>query len=1122
MVCVLVLDCYTRTSIGFKLSNANIASQIEVESLTECEEQCSKNGNACSAFTFGVGPDGNRTCGISTRIPTLQDLESHLDYDVYVKNQYGSTSCIVDRLYQDFTLQNKSLSIQIERTNREERVANIEAKATQQGTGALVSTISLSIMTDVSFPVMMTVLESWTFSRIETKVQHRAVLSTYTHIWFSLTNGYPMYLTVYKIDHMRSNNERCPSSSLVHLVPSCTIHFYTRLMILPCKLRQHHERQVISSLIQLFLRRSDKSIKMFKKSCLWDLTLFFLCLCTTQSSMILKSNDDNDFIRIYEKEASEIDVSLYHSTYIHTFIRIHLLIECTLKYLVTICHRKLQPGKRTMDLHIERTVICENIQDCRRACDYENTFICNGYNYRRGTNSSKDICELTSTPYYRMNVDKDFLMDSRYDYYERDQYCLTSIPDRDIPHWMIRSKPYDEQNRRDSWTEFNHEDLASRQDSTLNWHGNWRGSHLGPRINYNHEYSDTIKPSTLSKSQFEDRSLSREVFNPQESEHFYGKFYNYGSAFGYSDDNYAPATKDFHPEEHEKLPELKNKCLIRLAAGSKLSRNVLRKTCLARDLKQCEDFCSNELSYPCESFAFRYNILTTNPTDNCLLSDLSYQDINFYTDLEPDRDYDTYIMSSSICHSKETTNRYPSGHAEECFSRIKSGFSIPTDITKKSVFTNDLGECQYACVTSQEFVCRSFAFKYATRYHGHSHIQKHAAPNCFLSDWLSGEMNPASMLDMDGAELYERNSFSYDCDAYPLPLSLATGAAAKNNGKGSAPVDTDEICYSQHYRPCKLMPHAIASSTRAITKSECCRKCSTMRIFGSIPCMSFNYMIITDNARDNCLLSNIPERDLRPHLDYVYDDDYMLYTWKNFDPYCSLTIPPITASVSNMHKQSFSPTPIEQDIEGMPGSEISSHRLLFDSLHRMRIKSRPKSHEQEYEHDYETNTDLDSGPRLVSDVLQYGIGSYPYPRELSTFRRYTVNGYPCKNNSVCQRNEIAGFWSCEIEENDGEYNDSWDYCCEPNHRCGFSQGYSYPWCYVGSNDDQWRPCSETYHPYYSPKDHRSSHSQPSAYLARHWPVIYLHQMLPPNCTANSFGNQYLNQNRRNVRRNNFQ
>lgn len=50
---VFDLDCYTRTSIGSKLPDANVVSRAQVESLTECKEECSKNGNNCNAFTYG-------------------------------------------------------------------------------------------------------------------------------------------------------------------------------------------------------------------------------------------------------------------------------------------------------------------------------------------------------------------------------------------------------------------------------------------------------------------------------------------------------------------------------------------------------------------------------------------------------------------------------------------------------------------------------------------------------------------------------------------------------------------------------------------------------------------------------------------------------------------------------------------------------------------------------------------------------------------------------------------------------------------------------------------------------------------------------------------------------------
>lgn len=40
----------------------------------------------------------------------------------------------------------------------------------------------------------------------------------------------------------------------------------------------------------------------------------------------------------------------------------------------------------------------------------------------------------------------------------------------------------------------------------------------------------------------------------------------------------------------------------------------------------------------------RYSITLSSPSDNCYLSDRPYKDLDFYTDLEPDRDFDIYAM----------------------------------------------------------------------------------------------------------------------------------------------------------------------------------------------------------------------------------------------------------------------------------------------------------------------------------------------------------------------------------------------------------------------------------------------------------------------------------------------
>ena len=57
---------------------------------------------------------------------------------------------------------------------------------------------------------------------------------------------------------------------------------------------------------------------------------------------------------------------------------------------------------------------------------------------------------------------------------------------------------------------------------------------------------------------------------------------------------------------------------------------------------------------------------------------------------------------------------------------------------------------------------------------------------------------------------------------------------------------------------------------------------------------------------------------------------------------------------------------------------------------------------------------------------------------------------------------------------------NWDYCCQPQSRCGYSDGFNYPWCYVGAElSGQWRPCSDRF---------------------AERPYAYLHRSTPPNAT----------------------
>ncbi|KAF0725765.1 Uncharacterized protein FWK35_00031101, partial [Aphis craccivora] len=113
-----------------------------------------------------------------------------------------------------------------------------------------------------------------------------------------------------------------------------------------------------------------------------------------------------------------------------------------------------------------------------------------------------------------------------------------------------------------------------------------------------------------------------------------------------------------------------------------------------------------------------------------------------------------------------------------------------------------------------------------------------------------------------------------------------------------------------------------------------------------------------------------------------------------------------------------------------------------------------------------------------SPVAKYpSTNSFPGGLEW-TWMRFTVNGQPCRPGSYCTENVNMGIWSCPVDQGD------WDYCCRPDHKCGYSEGVSYSWCHVGKSTDQWRPCSDKYFP--------STDGPPQT-----WPMTYIHHTGPP-------------------------
>lgn len=179
-----------------------------------------------------------------------------------------------------------------------------------------------------------------------------------------------------------------------------------------------------------------------------------------------------------------------------------------------------------------------------------------------------------------------------------------------------------------------------------------------------------------------------------------------------------------------------------------------------------------------------------------------------------------------------------------------------------------------------------------------------------------------------------------------------------------------------------------------------------------------------------------------------------------------------------------------------PGSQVLPNCLLSDSEQRGLLLGADYIHEEGHWL-FAWNSE-DQHCRIETNNLRVPPYGDQYPSKWdhpNMWQYFTVSGRPCRRGTTCSLHRDAGFWSCELEDGDV---DSWDYCCRPDHHCGYSEDYQYPWCYVGnSNPEQWRPCNDHYFPTRPSHDnnHGFKYEEP-----QYWPVAYLHKESPPNVT----------------------
>lgn len=122
------------------------------------------------------------------------------------------------------------------------------------------------------------------------------------------------------------------------------------------------------------------------------------------------------------------------------------------------------------------------------------------------------------------------------------------------------------------------------------------GGVYGGSYGYNTNYIDRYDPPKRGDFLNHDKR----PYHGGPSDAVYGDVYNYGGAFGYGD-NYIPADRDVTYGGSGRSDH----CSIRLGAGFKLRRGIVRKSYLTPTLDHCENLCATEKDCICSTFSYR-------------------------------------------------------------------------------------------------------------------------------------------------------------------------------------------------------------------------------------------------------------------------------------------------------------------------------------------------------------------------------------------------------------------------------------------------------------------------------------------------------------------------------------
>ncbi|XP_065206195.1 uncharacterized protein LOC135835727 isoform X2 [Planococcus citri] len=726
-----------------------------------------------------------------------------------------------------------------------------------------------------------------------------------------------------------------------------------------------------------------------------------------------------------------------------------------------MCFKRLVTGRRLIDRYIRRTFPCDSLARCQLACTIEREFICEGFNYRFATSPEiGSSCQLTAMPGMNLDLTLDFISDRDYDFYSRDRNAPATCGQLTYATWNYGAGG-----------------------GGGGYGGGYGGGGGGAGVGAGGGGGYDRRPNVGADGWW---YKPRDPWLPDGV---------YGVRVQPRVDPLPPPPDTYTPRWNTG-----HECFVRARTGFRLHRQAIVMTLNAATLYDCEVVCANEKKFMCNIISYRYSSVPS--TDNCQLGEKSYRQLDIYFDLVPDRDYDVYVRNEYSRPNCQPTRTWDS----DCFERIRTGLRLDTSMVRFAVNTDSLVDCELICLHIRHFTCRAFSYRYG--------VPKGSSEyNCLLTDIPVPEMDPRRHFIEDrDCEVYHRGSYGHGCEIDRWPYSgYPTSSYIPTNKKDWLP----EVPLMPPVRP------TIVTITTTSLRPPYDQP-STPRPGSDVPGHSF----FTPTGK--------------PYLppDYGYPGHNNKGTYKpptylpppkdKPQPVWPVTGYDVQSSSRKMDKLCYIPygSPARLSAASVGNSVLVVNELECKAeCSRSRDQTHFKCATISYWSGHCELSDIElrdlrpgqdftqhdsywlfswdfTNPRCFVPTYKPPSGSPTKPSSGGgiwpssgggvwptsgggVWSSYTVTGRPCKWGTKCAHRADAGIWSCPVEDGD------WDYCCRPDHHCGYSEGYSYPWCYVGSvSREQWRPCSESYRPY---QEHKRK--------APHWPISYVHKQGPPNNTA---------------------